>query len=172
MSYPRDYAVHNKEVNIGTAFVIMPIKPEFDMTLGLITEVCEELEILTQRADDISKQDFIMSNILEGITKSEIVIVDITGSNPNVFYELGIAHSLRAKHCVIIITQESDIPKTTPFDIRHWSILQYSYNNKPLFRALLKKRINESRKFINCEEFMTRLLRSYTFEKELTRLLY
>lgn len=169
MDYPRDYAVPNWDINIGTAFVIMPIKPEFDMPLGLITEVCESLEIKAQRGDDITKQDFIMANILEGIAKSEIIIVDITGSNPNVFYELGIAHTLRARHSVIIITQEEDIPKTTPFDIRHWSILQYKNNNRAKFRAELKERISECRKFIDSEEFISRLLKSYTFENNLIR---
>jgi|GEM_PF-2079085 len=169
MTYPRDYVVSNWDINIGTAFVVMPIKPEFDMTLGLISEVCDSLGIRAQRADDITRQDFIMANILEGIAKSEIIIVDITGSNPNVFYELGIAHTLRAKHSVIIITQDIDIPKTTPFDIRHWSILQYSYNNKFLFKATLKERISDCRKLIDSEEFVSRLLKSYTFENSLIR---
>jgi len=169
MEYPRDYAVSNCDINVGTAFVIMPIKSEFDMTLGLITEVCESLDVKAQRADDITKQDFIMSNILEGIAKSEVIIVDITGSNPNVFYELGIAHTLRARHSVILITQDTDIAKTTPFDIRHWSILPYSYNNKSLFKASLKAKINDCRKFIDSDEFINRLLKSYTFENSLIR---
>lgn len=167
MDYPRDYAVSNWDINIGTAFIIMPIRSEFDLTLGLITDVCENLEIKAQRADDITKQDFIMANILEGIAKSEIIIVDITGSNPNVFYELGIAHTLRARHSIIIITQDADISKATPFDIRHWFILPYSHNNKSLFKASLKERISECRKFIDSEEFIGRLLKSYTFENDL-----
>lgn len=167
MDYPRDYTAPNCNINIGTAFIIMPINPEFDMTLGIITEVCESLEINARRADDITKQNFIMSNILEGIAKSEVIIVDITGSNPNVFYELGIAHTLRPRHSVIIITQDSNISKTTPFDIRHWSILLYSHSNKSLFKASLKEKINECRKFIDNDEFIAQLLRNHTFENSL-----
>lgn len=163
MDYPRDYAIPVWDINIGTAFVIMPIKPEFDMTLGLITEVCESLDIKAQRADDIARQNFIMANILEGIAMAEVVIVDITGCNPNVFYELGIAHTLRARHSVILITQDEDISKTTPFDIRHWSILKYNYSNKSLFKVSLGNKIKECRKFIDSDDFMTHLLKSYVF---------
>ena len=87
-----------------------------------------------------------MSNILDGIAKSEIVIVDITGNNPNVFYELGIAHSLRTRQTIIIITQDEDVSRS-PFDIRHWSILRYDIKNYwcPLkFFACNKIRLNPS----------------------------
>lgn len=169
MDYPRDYALPNWDINIGTAFVVMPINSKFDWTLGLVTEVCESLQIKAQRADDIARQDFIMANILEGIAKSEIVIVDITDSNANVFYELGIAHTLRTRHSVILITGDPDISKNTPFDIRHWSILPYSHNNKFLFKASLRQRIIECRKFIDSEEFISRLLKNYIFENNLTQ---
>jgi len=167
MDYPRDYAIPNWDINIGTAFVIMPINSDFDLTLGLIISVCESLGINAQRADDISRQDFIMSNILEGIAKSEVIIVDITGSNPNVFYELGIAHTLRPRHSVILITQDKEIGKATPFDIRHWSILPYSLTNQSLFKASLKQRISDCRKFVDSDEFIFRLLRGHTFETNL-----
>ena len=166
MDYPKDYILSSEDINIGTAFVVMPIKPEFDLTLGLITDVCSSIGIKAQRADDISKQDFIMANILDGIAKSEIVIVDITGNNPNVFYELGIAHTLRSRTSTLIITQDEDVSKS-PFDIRHWSILQYSYDNTAAFKAALRERIKNSRKSIDSNDYIYQLLRSYTFEKDI-----
>lgn len=166
MDYPKDYISSSEDINTGTAFVVMPIKPEFDLTLGLITDVCSSIGIKAQRADDISKQDFIMANILDGIAKSEIVIVDITGNNPNVFYELGIAHTLRSRTSTLIITQDEDVSKS-PFDIRHWSILQYSYDNKAAFKAALRERIKNSRKSIDSNDYIYQLLRSYTFEKDI-----
>lgn len=166
MDYPKDYVSSSIDINIGTAFIVMPIKPEFDLTLGLITDVCSSLGIKAQRADDISKQDFIMANILEGIAKSEIVIVDITGNNPNVFYELGIAHTLRSRSSTLIITQDEDVSKS-PFDIRHWSILKYSNNNKAALKVALKERIERSRKYIDNDDFLFRLLKGYTFDKDI-----
>ena len=163
MDYPRDYIIPNQEIEVGTAFVVMPIRPEFDLPLGVITDVCNTLGIKARRADDIARQDFIMSNILDGIAKSEIVIVDITGNNPNVFYELGIAHSLRTRQTIIIITQDEDVSRS-PFDIRHWSILQYDIKNIPLFRAALKEKIKDCRNYVDYEEYTFSLLKSYAFE--------
>lgn len=166
MDYPRDYIIPNQEIEVGTAFVVMPIRPEFDLPLGVITDVCNTLGIKARRADDIARQDFIMSNILDGIAKSEIVIVDITGNNPNVFYELGIAHTLRTRQTIIIITQDEDVSRS-PFDIRHWSILQYDIKNIPLFRAALKEKIKDCRNYVDYEEYIFSLLKSYAFEGNL-----
>ena len=163
MDYPRDYIIPNQEIEVGTAFVVMPIRQEFDLPLGVITDVCNTLGIKARRADDIARQDFIMSNILDGIAKSEIVIVDITGNNPNVFYELGIAHSLRTRQAIIIITQDEDVSKS-PFDIRHWSILQYDTKNLPLFRVNLNKKIRDCRNFVDYDEYIFGLLKSYAFD--------
>jgi hypothetical protein len=46
--------------------------------------------------------------------RSRVVICDCTGRNPNVFYEIGIAHTLGRE--VILITQN---PEDIPFDLRH-----------------------------------------------------
>lgn len=141
MDYPRDYIIPNQEINWGTAFIVMPIRDEFDIVLSAITKVCKGLKIIAKRADDISRQDIIMANILDGIAKSEIVIVDITGNNPNVFYELGIAHSLRERQSIIIITQDEDVSQS-PFDIRHWSILKYDINTIEAFKTNLRKKLS------------------------------
>ena len=65
-------------------------------------------------------------NIEKKIKQALVCIVDITGYNANVMYELGIAHSLNRK--TIIISQ--DPPGTAPADVRHWHIFRYSQNNQ------------------------------------------
>ena len=53
------------------------------------------------------------------------MIADCTGRNPNVFYEIGIAHTLGRD--VILITQnEADVP----FDLRHLRYVQYLNNGE------------------------------------------
>ncbi|MBT9132343.1 MAG: hypothetical protein DDT32_00931 [Syntrophomonadaceae bacterium] len=61
------------------------------------------------------------------IARARVVICDCSGRNPNVFYEVGIAHALGRE--VILITQsENDIP----FDLRHIRYISYLNNNEGL----------------------------------------
>ena len=61
-----------------------------------------------------------------------------SGKNPNVFYEIGIAHTLGKN--VIPITQNID---DVPFDLRHHRVLTYLKNNEGLqeLKNILKKKI-------------------------------
>ena len=54
-----------------------------------------------------------MHDILELISTSKVIICDLSGKNPNVFYEAGIAHTL-GKEVILITQHESDVP----FDLR------------------------------------------------------
>src|SRR5260370_42294702 len=66
-------------------------------------------------------------DVVSLIDRSSLVICDCTGRNPNVFYEIGIAHALGRE--VILITQvELDIP----FDLRHLRFVQYLNNGEGL----------------------------------------
>ena len=71
MDYPRDYIIPNQDIILDTAFVVMPFRKEFDWTLGIIVDICDELGVKAKRADDFSRQDFIMSNINSNWSGSE-----------------------------------------------------------------------------------------------------
>lgn len=58
----------------------------------LIQPVCDELGLIVVRADKIDKSGLITHQILEHIAKSAYCITDLSFSNPNVFYELGVRH--------------------------------------------------------------------------------
>lgn len=76
-----------------------------------------------ERADDIYDISGIMQSIWESINRARLIIADLTERNPNVFYELGIAHTLGKP--VIMITES--IEAYVPFDLRHLKALEYSY---------------------------------------------
>lgn len=104
-------------------FVIMP----FDNKLTPIYEdhirkVCDKIGLDCKRADLVFNTESVINDIWSLIYSAQIVICDCTGKNPNVFYELGIAHSLGKK--TICITQNSD---DIPFDIKHLRYIQYEY---------------------------------------------
>src|SRR5437879_5857552 len=74
------------------------------------------------RADDFFSSGQIMTEIWSAIVRAKILIADCTGRNPNVFYEIGLAHALGKP--VVLITQA---PEDVPFDLRHYRYLQYEF---------------------------------------------
>lgn len=115
-------------VDPSLCFVIMPfssqelndvyeyfIKPTIEDTCGL---TCE-------RGDDVFGSNVIMDDIRAAIEKASIVVADLTGKNANVFYEVGIAHTLNKP--VLLLAQYMD---DVPFDLRHRRVLQYDYSPK------------------------------------------
>ena len=65
-----------------------------------------------------------MEGIWRLINRCRMLVADITGKNPNVLYELGIAHTLGKD--VIIMTQK---PEDVPYDIKHLMYLWYTVDN-------------------------------------------
>lgn len=105
-----------------SAFVIMPFDEEFEAVYtDFIKTVLEGAGLNVDRADDIESQQNILKDIVEQIDKSDLVVADLTGVNPNVFYELGLAHAFRKP--VILLTQSIE---EIPFDLKSYRLLEYS----------------------------------------------
>jgi hypothetical protein len=115
-------------------FVLMPFARSFDSVYGAINEACQSPELLLacNRADDFFNPGHIMEDIMIGIASADFIVADLTGKNPNVFYELGIAHSCKDASNVVIITQSLD---DVPFDLRHMRCIVYR-NDPGGLRAL------------------------------------
>jgi hypothetical protein len=148
--YPKDYALQVIETEQNTAFAIMPFKKDFEEIYGEICQVCINLKIDCKRTDEIYSSKSIVEIILERIAKSEIIIADLSEKNSNVYYELGVAHSLRDEDAVILITNDME---NCPFDINHRNILSYDNRNLMKFRSDLKRRIIFSRSISRKKEF-------------------
>lgn len=103
-------------------FVLMPFAEKYkEIYEDVIKPLVKEMGLRSLRADEIFGPGAIMEDILKSIAKARIIIADVTGRNPNVFYELGIAHTV--KNDVIIITQALE---DIPFDLRHLRYIEYS----------------------------------------------
>ncbi|MDE0002928.1 MAG: hypothetical protein OXQ29_09555 [Rhodospirillaceae bacterium] len=106
--------------NSGTCFVIAPIgDPESDIRKRsdqvlrhIIGPAAEECGYSTVRADTISSAGIITNQILQHIVDDPLVIADLTGRNPNVFYELAVRHATRKP--LVQLIQEGE---TIPFDV-------------------------------------------------------
>ena len=106
-------------------FVLMPFGDVRDLQAVYrdhVKAVIERCGLRCERADDIYDVTGVMQSVWEGINRARLVVADLTERNPNVFYELGIAHTLGKP--VIMLTQSIDF---VPFDLRHLRCIEYSY---------------------------------------------
>lgn len=102
-------------------FVLMPFRDEFDeVYLSGIKLACEAAGAFCERVIDQRFDERILDRIYNQIQSARLIVADMTGCNPNVFYEVGYAHALHKK--VILVTRDvNDIP----FDLRHHRHIEY-----------------------------------------------
>lgn len=106
------------------AFMIMPFNPAFDGVYRSVAQpLFAEMGLTIKRGDEFtSARGSIISEVWAALNACRFVIADITGGNDNVFYELGIAHTLNKP--TLLITQ-ADTPEQVPFDLRHLRYIAY-----------------------------------------------
>lgn len=113
------------EIDPKMIFVLMSFNEKWsDDILFLIREVGKKHDLNVVRADDIFAPHNIVKDIWQLINKAGLIIADITVHNANVFYELGIAHTLGKD--VVLIRQAGG--EKTPFDISLWRYFEYELN--------------------------------------------
>ncbi len=125
--YPRDFFdTHDLEYTNGTCFVAMPFASEFySVWEDYIKPSVGEAGLKPVRVDEKFQSSPILLDILTGILDADLVIADLTTGNANVFYEVGLAHSVKRSSQVMLLTQDL---KTVPFDLRHLRCYEYNLN--------------------------------------------
>jgi hypothetical protein len=139
--YPKDILTSSRTGLSRQAFVMMPFSNELEKTYVIIRDACKGIGLNCLRADSLYDAKPILTKIIENIVASQVLIADLTKRNPNVFYEIGIAHSSRRVESVILISQSLD---DVPFDLRHLPILIYEQGEELKFRIELQDRIKFS----------------------------
>ena len=122
-------------------FVLMPFAEEMrDIYDRNISRAVSDVNLQVGRADDIFGPGSIMKDIWSAIHGARVVIADCTGRNPNVFYEIGLAHAIGRN--TILISQSLD---DVPFDLRHLRVIVYKYTppGMEVFEKALMKTIRE-----------------------------
>lgn len=115
----------NETIEPTLVSAMMPFDAAFSAVFDCLKIAAEKVGLRCRRADDIWENARIIEDIVALIDKSRVVVCDCTGRNPNVFYEIGIAHTLGRE--VVLITQvDSDIP----FDLRHLRYVKYLNNTE------------------------------------------
>ena len=125
---PKSEKTPEPEIDPKLCFIIMPFGPE-ELTDVYEYFVKPSIEtncaLKCERGDDVFGSNVIMDDIRRSIERARIVVADLTGRNPNVFYEVGIAHTLN-KEVLLLSQSMSDVP----FDLRHRRVLVYDYTPK------------------------------------------
>src|SRR4051812_13418482 len=96
-----------------SCFMVMPIKKENSdehrhyraLYEQFLKPVLESLDYEVTRADEVHKGGAVTKDVIVRLSEADLVIADITGLNPNVFYELGVRHSLRGRGTVIVVDE-------------------------------------------------------------------
>ena len=133
-------------------FVIAPIGEEgseirrrSDQVLNhIITPAAKDCGYETIRADTISEPGIITSQVIQHLIDDALVIADLTGRNPNVFYELAIRHAVRKP-----IVQLIQIGEPIPFDVAQSRTIQVDHHDLDSVakcRGELTKHINKVEK--------------------------
>lgn len=126
-------------------FVLMPFDAKFnDIYKFGIKGAAEEAGAYAERIDEQIFTEGILERVFNQINKADVVVADMTGRNPNVFYEVGYAHALGK--LVLLLTQDAD---DIPFDLKHHQHTVYSGKIETLRNELTPKiswAIAESRK--------------------------
>lgn len=102
-------------------FVLMPFSEQFtDVYEVGIKAACREAGAYCERLDEQIFVENMLERVYNQIAKADIIVADMTGKNPNVFYEVGYAHALNKR--VILLTQNAD---DIPFDLKHYPHIVY-----------------------------------------------
>jgi hypothetical protein len=124
--------------------VLMPFKAKLEKVYtDHIKKLGDELGIVIQRADEQFSPRPFMEKVWDGIWAARLVIADCTEKNPNVFYEIGIAHTV-GKKVILITRSEKDIPS----DLKHFDYIEYVYDPEGTeklidkLRTFLKQSLN------------------------------
>lgn len=104
-------------------FVVMPFAEKLAPVYSdHIKRVAASLSLSVKRADDFFSAHHVMADVWQAICGARLVIADCTGKNPNVFYEVGMAHTVGKP--VILITQKRE---HVPFDLQATRYILYDY---------------------------------------------
>ena len=136
----------NNKDNINTengikpkCFIIMPFGGWFDKYyFEIYVPAIEDAGFEAKRADDLYRPGNIVNDIWKYTKESTVILADLTNKNPNVFYELGLAHAI-TKPAVLITASMEDVP----FDLRSLRVIEYD-KNSPTWGAILQEKIKNA----------------------------
>lgn len=132
-----------KEGEAEVCFIIMPYGGPFDRYYeNIYAPAVRDAGLEPKRADSIFASGAILADIWHFTKRAKILLADMSGHNPNVFYELGLAHAI-AKPVVLVAPSIDDVP----FDLRGLRVIPYDKDDESWGSKLrddIKKALTET----------------------------
>jgi len=108
-----------------------PRKIDFDAVWKEVLQPAVPPGFDIKRADELRQPGLIDRMYNEWLFDADIVLADLTFSNPNVYYELGIRQALSKKGTILVACKGTNLP----FDVRNQYVIYYDYFAMPTLRA-------------------------------------
>jgi hypothetical protein len=133
----------------ATCFVMQPFESPLGDYFDLIFKpAIEQAGLVAVRADaDIFGTGKIIDQVWRGINAATVLVAELTSKNPNVFYELGLAHASE-KPVILVSSNQADVP----FDLRHIRVILYDQSDPFWGKKLIDKVADNIRSAINNPE--------------------
>lgn len=124
--------------SITKAFVVTSYTTDASHRYELIREIVSKAGVELFRADEVTAPGGnIASHVKRCIEEADLILVDITGKNPNVMYELGYTHAL-AKPVILLAADKDEIP----FDSANYRIIIFDETTRGV--EILRRRLTEA----------------------------
>lgn len=119
------------------AIVLMPFHPDFTLVYETIIRACADAGVVCERVDQQVFNQNIVEQVHKQIKGADLVIAELTGKNPNVYYETGYASALEKP--IILLTQDAEIP----FNLKQYPHIIYSREDLAKLRKSAVEHINQ-----------------------------
>ena len=118
-------AIVDLEGITNTCFVIMPFHSLFQTEYEkVIKRAAASVGLRCDRGDEIYAHQSIVQDVWKSIRQARVIVAELSGLNPNVMYEVGLAHAVGKP--IVLLTREQD---GVPFNLRELRFIYYDPNN-------------------------------------------
>lgn len=107
--------------------VIAPFDTEGQRLQEIVVSALTEIGVETFRLENLPSGASLANAIMHAIRAADLIFVDVTRYNPNVFYELGYAHGLR-RRTILLRSTESPF-SALPSDLHGFFYIPYDPAN-------------------------------------------
>lgn len=155
--------------NMKKCFVVSPIgDPGSDIRKNadqlyqhIIKPVCEKCGFVAERVDEFNTSGSITQEILDALNDYDLVIADLTGHNPNVFFEIG--YRTKSQKPIIHLKRKEEV---IPFDVSAIRTFEYDLTDLDMVTAT-KERLEQVIKNFKYDEAKDSKKNSNSFENNM-----